>query len=80
MQAKGRMQINIQMTRIEEIPQTANLKDMLIPVVWFEDVSFQFTLHPHEVKYGFVVKACNKFSTFLFTGNRLTPTNCPGSH
>jgi hypothetical protein len=37
MQAKARMQINIQMNRVEEIPQTANLTNILIPVVWFED-------------------------------------------
>jgi hypothetical protein len=37
MQAKGRVQINIQMTVVDEIPQTSNLTNMLIPVVWFED-------------------------------------------
>ena len=41
MQAKGRVQINIQMTRVEQIPQTANLQDVLIPILWFEDVSFK---------------------------------------
>lgn len=41
MQAKGRVQINIQMTKIDETPQTANLSDLLIPVVWFEDVSLK---------------------------------------
>ncbi len=42
MQAKGRVQINIQMTKIDEMPQTANLTDMLIPVVWFEDVRIAY--------------------------------------
>ncbi|XP_035713414.1 scavenger receptor class B member 1 isoform X2 [Folsomia candida] len=37
MQAKGRVQINIQMSKVDEIPQTANLTDLLIPIVWFED-------------------------------------------
>lgn len=40
MQAKGRVQINIQMTKVDEIPATANLTNMLIPVVWFEDVRY----------------------------------------
>ncbi len=39
MQAKGRVQINIQMARIAEIPQAAKLANVLIPVIWFEDVS-----------------------------------------
>jgi len=37
MQAKGRVQINIQMTRIPEIPQASRLANVLIPVIWFED-------------------------------------------
>jgi len=44
MQAKGRVQINIQMTRIPEIPQAARLDNVLIPVIWFEDVSWSHYL------------------------------------
>jgi len=43
MQAKARLQLNIQMNRVTQIPQTANLTDVLIPILWFEDVgSMQF--------------------------------------
>lgn len=38
MQAKARLQINIQMKKVPEIPQTANLSDLLVPIIWIEDV------------------------------------------
>jgi len=37
MEAKARVQINIQMSREPEIPQGAQLGNVLIPVIWFED-------------------------------------------
>ncbi|ODM93432.1 Scavenger receptor class B member 1, partial [Orchesella cincta] len=37
MQAKARLQINIQMKKVAEIPQTANLSDLLVPIIWIED-------------------------------------------
>lgn len=39
MQAKGRVQINVQMSQVKQIPQTANLSNVLVPILWFEDVS-----------------------------------------
>jgi hypothetical protein len=37
MQAKARVQINIFASKIADIKQAANLTDILIPVIWFED-------------------------------------------
>lgn len=37
MGVKARVQINVQMTKVPEIPQGANLTDGLVPVLWFED-------------------------------------------
>lgn len=58
MQAKGRIQINIQMTRIPEIPQASKLADVLIPVIWIEDV---WNPAFRDLKFLFIILTIKNF-------------------
>ena len=39
MQATARMQINLMLSKVEEIKQAVGLREMAFPLFWFESVS-----------------------------------------
>lgn len=39
MQAKARMQINLMLSKVDDIKQVAGIREMAFPLFWFESVS-----------------------------------------
>lgn len=39
MMAKARMQINLMLSKVEDIKQVAGIQEMAFPLFWFESVS-----------------------------------------
>jgi len=42
MSAKARMQINLMLSKVEDIKQVVGLREMAFPLFWFESVSCNF--------------------------------------
>lgn len=52
MKAKARMQINLQLSKVDDIKQVAGIRDMVFPLFWFESVSFYLFIYLVECLFG----------------------------
>ena len=41
LRARARVQINLAVNQVTDIKQVATFPDIIFPIMWFEDVSFQ---------------------------------------
>lgn len=51
MSAKARMQINLMLSKVEDIKQVVGLREMAFPLFWFETVSVKCPRHRSMVAH-----------------------------